>query len=575
MAGLDAMDGEAVSDDFYFAVAETGEIEFDYCIYTLDCPGDQNCLVVLITQIDSKKLVCVPQAAWHRTPDRRKFPPQGLLKPALVEMTTCIAGNREEELADVMKVWVGFLAPNLEAELVMHGAEGIPDADVVFGAGPLSEHLPFAGSLLKVASEHFAFLSAESEAKVRPTAVAEHGSADLSSRVEHMEVALATLSSSMDQILEKLGTTPSAGQPPLPRPSALKKKKEKRTPTSKAAGSSSVGHVQFQGLDPSVVAAATTAGVSSKTLEQMEMLVSSSAPVARKLMERRAKSSPGPAGVLSESEEEEEQETAVQDASGSATPTSPLEKAVTQMADILSVLTSDRASRAKGSKVEAALDAVSTSTTGDGILVGSGKKAAAARRALRQALVDAPSDISSLVEKLMMEDLLSRTLASGMPEAELCARAWVEHRSRIGSFRSAAHSSWGVAGILDDLIRGRNASARARACLLLLQLDQAAVDRGSWVLAAELSLEAGPPLATLGLHQGPAVSEGEAPYSKLLDPRWAEIALAHLRETEEYVSKRRSLGAKKGALEDADPKPKPSPKAKNKGGGQQDQNKDQ
>lgn len=75
MAALDAMDGEVVSDDFYFAVAESGEVEFEYCIYTLDCPGDQNSLIILVTQIDSKKLVCVPQAAWHRTPDRRKsFP---------------------------------------------------------------------------------------------------------------------------------------------------------------------------------------------------------------------------------------------------------------------------------------------------------------------------------------------------------------------------------------------------------------------------------------------------------------------------------------------------------------------
>ena len=568
MAALDAMDGEVVSDEFYFAVADTGEVEFDYCIYTLDCPGDQNCLVVLITQIDSKKLVCVPQTAWHRTPDRRKFPPQGLLKPALVEMTTCIAGDRESELADVMKVWVGFLAPNLEAELIMHGAEGIPDADVVFGAGPMSEHLPFAGSLLKVASEHFAFLSAESEGKAQPARVGEHGSGDLSSRVEHMEVALATLSSSMDQIMEKLGTAPPTSQQPATRPFALKKKKTKKEAVSKDAGSKAGEHVQFQGLDPSIVAAATTA-------EQMEMLISSSAPAAQKLMEPRAKSSAGPVGVLSESEEEEEQEVAGRDASGSATPTSPLEKAVTQMADILSTLTSERASRARGSKVEAALDAVTTSSAGDGVMVGSGKKAAAARRALRQALVDSPADISSLVEKLMMEDLLSRTLAAGMPEAELCARAWVEHRSRIGSYRSAAQSSWAAAGILDDLIRGRNASARARACLLLLQLDQAAVDRGSWVLAAELSLETGPPLAALGQHQGPAVSEGEAPYSRLLDPRWAEIALSHLRDTEDYVTKRRSLGAKKGALEDADPKPKPAPKGKNRGGAQQDQNKDQ
>lgn len=116
-----------------------------------------------------------------------------------------------------------------------------------------------------------------------------------------------------------------------------------------------------------------------------------------------------------------------------------------------------------------------------------------------------------------------------------------------------------MAGILGDLTRGRTQSARARACLLLLQLDHAAVDKRSWVLAAELSLEAGPPLAALSQHVAPAVSKGGAPYSRLLDPRWAEIALSHLRDTD--------LSSQK-ATEDADPKPKGSPKSKAKAGNQ-------
>lgn len=93
------------------------------------------------------------------------------------------------------------------------------------------------------------------------------------------------------------------------------------------------------------------------------------------------------------------------------------------------------------------------------------------------------------------------------------------------------------------------------------------------MLAAELSLETGPPLATMSQHQLPAVSEGEAPYSKLLDPRWAEIALSHLRETEEYVNKRRSLNSKKGN-EETDPKPKKGPRGKSRGSGE-DSAKDQ
>ena len=108
MEALDGLDGEQDAGDFKFAVSGAGEVELEYSFYTLDCPGDQTCLVILVAEIDSKKLVCIPQAAWHRSPDRRKFPPQGLLKPALVEISACMVGNREEELTDVMKVWLGF-----------------------------------------------------------------------------------------------------------------------------------------------------------------------------------------------------------------------------------------------------------------------------------------------------------------------------------------------------------------------------------------------------------------------------------------------------------------------------------
>ena len=112
---------------------------------------------------------------------------------------------------------------------------------------------------------------------------------------------------------------------------------------------------------------------------------------------------------------------------------------------------------------------------------------------MRTALVDAPEEIYMVVERLLLEDLTSRTIAHGMPKADLNARAWIEHRSRIGAYKTSAHCAWGVRGILDDLIQGRTAHARARAALLLLQLDQCAVDKGDWTLASELSLEQGPP----------------------------------------------------------------------------------
>ena len=129
-------------------------------------------------------------------------------------------------------------------------------------------------------------------------------------------------------------------------------------------------------------------------------------------------------------------------------------------------------------KVEAALEGISSSGVTDGSL-GTGKKAAAARRALRSALQESPDEIYGLLEKLMLEDLSHQTITPGQPGPALCARAWLEHRSRVGAYKTSAYAAWSAAGILDSLISGNVAAARARAGLLILMLDQAAADRGS------------------------------------------------------------------------------------------------
>ena len=43
-------------------------------------------------------------------------------------------------------------------------------------------------------------------------------------------------------------------------------------------------------------------------------------------------------------------------------------------------------------------------------------------------------------------------------------------------------------------------------------------------------------------HVGPAVQDGENPFSRLLDLRWAEAALAHLKDQDDYLAKRRNVG---------------------------------
>lgn len=101
---------------------------------------------------------------------------------------------------------------------------------------------------------------------------------------------------------------------------------------------------------------------------------------------------------------------------------------------------------------------------------------------------------------------------------------------------------------------------------MLVQIDQMCIDKGSWTLAAEISLEQGPPFASLGNHSLPVIADGESPFSRILDSRWSEVMLAHLKDAEDYVQKRRNLGKKftnEESLQDAGrPKAKPKPKAK-------------
>ena len=70
-----------------------------------------------------------------------------------------------------------------------------------------------------------------------------------------------------------------------------------------------------------------------------------------------------------------------------------------------------------------------------------------------------------------------------------------------------------------------------------------------------------PPLTVLASHPPPAASSEEPPFSRILDARWAEVALSHLKEAEDYATRRGRLGR---AAPLADDKPEPKVKAKAK-----------
>lgn len=67
--------------------------------------------------------------------------------------------------------------------------------------------------------------------------------------------------------------------------------------------------------------------------------------------------------------------------------------------------------------------------------------------------------------------------------------------------------------------------ARAKAALGVAPLD---VDKGSWLVAGELSLEDAPSFSSFAAHR--PLNQRESPQTKLVDERWLEIILAKLRD---------------------------------------------
>ena len=96
-----------------------------------------------------------------------------------------------------------------------------------------------------------------------------------------------------------------------------------------------------------------------------------------------------------------------------------------------------------------------------------------------------------------------------------------------------------------SLPRGRSQGglpeqARAGLNIALLMADQMSVNRGSWVLATELSLQAPPPMSNFRRREQVA-HPTDPVYSRILDLCWAEIALARVRDEADFLDKRTKL----------------------------------
>ena len=545
--------------DNCYVIADDGSIEPNFATGKLQVEsesGGPSVRVIFVAAQDNRILVALPFSSWHRTVASRVLDAGSLKKPVALEVAACREDDRATPVEDkALKIWMGYFQTDYAA-LVDEFSLIFDRCEHDFGEEGL---LPLPAALRELASEHFAFLSANEEL-VLPQE--EFGSENLDVRVSKLEELLGK----MHMDILKLAGEPIETQPP--RRAATSKAKSSRPPAMKQTKTPAqknpegiTTHLDYPDLDPSVVTAALQAGIEKKTLEEMQKLVNVNKKGAAALKQATAAPLADP---LSESEGEEEQK----DDSGSPKDVGdPMQVALTKLTKIVSHLALSKSSR--GTKLEQALDGVSTTAESSSSTSGT-KRSAAARRALRLALTESPADIYQLLERLMQEDVECHSLEPGLEASTtFTARGWVEHRSHIGAYKAVAHCSWGAAGILDSLRKGRTSEARARAALLLLQIDQSCVDKGNWALAAELALENPPPFHNLVNHSPPDIGNGDLPFSKILDPRWAEVTLAFLKDRDEYIHRRRAIGRPQnpglvGEEEDREPRRRPKPKAKAK-----------
>ena len=403
----------------------SGEFAFEFEFSALPLASGEVVEVVPVARIDTKLLVVVPTSVWHRQTARRVLPPHALTKVVNVEVQQCSQVDRTVVAEGTMRVWMGFFQEGPVNQMV--SADAVEALDYQFLCGDLPGYLPFAKSLVDVAQDHFSFVSAAED----PVAGmgGESGAVDTSmdARMQRLEAAVESMSSVITGMAAESNPRRVTFSPSVERQSAMKQDRAAPSQVEK-----------YPSLDPAVVASAISAGVQEDALLEMQRLMGTNVGRAKKLVEPPLSLSPKKApkkNVLSETESEGEE---VEDGGlGADDAETSVAKSLQQLTKIVSALTADRVKKSRVSKVEAALDGISASSLGEGSSLGSGKKAAAARRILRSSLLESPEEIYTLVEKYMAEDLRLQTQTPGAPVPHLCARAWIEHRSRIGNYKTS------------------------------------------------------------------------------------------------------------------------------------------
>lgn len=495
--------------------------------------GDQSYTVNLvpIALNEGCLLVAAPEEAWSRVVAERLLPKRALTRAILAE----VAVVRQEDRVTVldseegMKLWVGFL-DKAHTRRVVAGEGGEVDADIVKDAASEEPLYPFSQSLLEIAAEHFAFLTAESGP---PVGVVGRKKDDVDQRLDGIEQTMKQVQDALAEVLRgrdvpgaKSGSFSIGAQP--------KRKSALRRPPAVPAG-----------LDPGVVSSARAAGIPEEQIQQFGQLLSkptkmTDAPGLKEKSKDLSESSDteedGAEAAEGEREGEESKEAL------EAAALDPVGKAVVHLTKIVGNLSKPKKMRRE---IEELLDGVDAGLDSTSASSSTSKSKAAVYQKLRKSLVHEPTYVYRQIEQLMEEDFVQMRAAPGSSGQNFSSRAWLEHRSRLGFYPQTIRMGWILCGIHDCLKNGRQQEARARAAAAIMALDQASLDSGNWLMAQECLLEDGPPMTSFQGRRQP--EQWEQPTSHLLDDRWVSVLTWKLKEKDSYLEARRRLGQGKGS----------------------------
>ena len=127
--------------------------------------------------------------------------------------------------------------------------------------------------------------------------------------------------------------------------------------------------------------------------------------------------------------------------------------------------------------------------------------------------------------------------------------------------------AWQVALALDHMQQGNDVAARDSLALLMLCLEQTALDNGNMQIGLLLALTEDPP-ASLFSNRALALGSRPRAFAPMADQRWIAVSLQYLKESDAIQNRRSevtSASAKGSSTKDETPVPKKKPKRKSKG----------